>query len=69
MFIFFLFVAKPLKENTMTTSNLNPRFGSLFQDLIELGVTKEELGASKRRLTSSAEKPNETQSFSPMGSY
>lgn len=48
----------------MTTSNLNPSFGSLFQDLIELGVTKEELGASKGRLTSSAENPNETQSFS-----
>lgn len=52
---------------TMTTSsnsNLKPRYNSLFQDLLDLGVRKDELGASKGKLTRSAEKPNETQAFS-----
>lgn len=49
---------------TSSNSNLKPRYNSLFQDLLDLGVKKEDLGASKGKLTRSAEKPNETQAFS-----
>ena len=45
------------------SENLKPRYNSLFQDLLELGVTKEDLAASKGKLNRSAEKPNESQAF------
>ncbi|MCI7252772.1 MAG: hypothetical protein MR556_06460, partial [Succinatimonas sp.] len=45
------------------SENLKPRYNSLFQDLLDLGVLKEDLAASKGKLTRSAEKPNETQEF------
>lgn len=65
VYLFIFFAAKPLKENTMLNStNLQPRYDSLFQDLLELEVLKEDLAASKGKLTRSAEKPNETQAFS-----
>ena len=64
VYLFIFFAAKPLKENTMSNSeNLKPRYNSLFQDLLELGVTKEDLAASKGKLNRSAEKPNESQAF------
>ncbi|MGN0903303.1 MAG: AAA family ATPase, partial [Succinivibrio sp.] len=48
----------------MSNSNLKSRFNSLFQDLLDLGVTKEELAASKGKLFHSAEKPDENQAYS-----
>ena len=48
----------------LNSTNLQPRYDSLFQDLLDLGVLKEDLAASKGKLTRSAEKPNVTQAFS-----
>lgn len=48
---------------TTNSNNLKAVYTSLFQDFLDLGVKKEDLAASKGKLTRSAEKPNETQAF------